>query len=981
MSDSNHTPASRPLLGLLAPKTGIVSLYGQEISWAAEIAVSEINEAGGVLGQKLDLAVVDDGSMPQTAVPAARRLLAQGCQAIIGNLLTNSRIAVAEEVCLPRQVPQLNFSFSEGAISNPWFFHYAALPNQQIDKMIPYMVADKGPKFFFAGSNYEWPRGSIDAAKRALRRAGGELVGEEYFPLGRADFKDLLDKVALSGADVFVPYFAGTEQLDLLTRFHDRGLKKRMSVVMGHYDEIMLSNLPPAVRAGFYSSNTYFMSVDTPESQRYLKRLAALKGVTGIWPKGNGILTNFGEGVYVCVKAFAQAANAAGSLDRNAIRSALENGSIDSPQGPVEMDANLRHAQINSYLARSSEQSGFEIVRDFGPIAPSVPHRYQSQPTSSANDQKDLDVRHQQPVGSVVPDDLRRILDVTDIGVLSTDETGKILEANHHICQLFGYTREELTGMSVHLLVPPAKRSEHPQHLAELSHSSSKKVMMGERGEIAGYRKDGSEFPAEASIMKYQNSAGQWSFVVTLRDISDRIQAQEQLLWQATHDSLTGLPNRSLMRERLEHALDRSVRSGKNVALLFVDLDGFKLINDTYGHDVGDELIKAVGNTLLETVRAGDTVARFGGDEFVILCENLNSDDIVGYQAERIVERLRKPIIVDNLQLFATASIGLAVGGGQDHSAESLLKNADAAMYRAKDEGRDGWTVFSPDIHDRAKGHLAIANGLRDAIANQELEAVFQPIVDTRTQTIVGAETLLRWHSPEGLIPPDVFIPIAEASGTIHALGRWVFEEACKMQVRISHSLPLNEDAYVSVNVSTREMAKSEYMSNMVSILWSTGANPSQLLLEITESAIMENIEDNMRLLKTLANLGLNCAIDDFGTGYSSLALLNKLPLDCLKVDRLFVNGLHKGGTDLALTSAVVGMAKALNLKVIAEGVETVDQLNVLKDIGCSNAQGYLFHKPMPADDFIEKLVANREDQSPNKNINTQGMHTPPSLH
>jgi ABC-type branched-subunit amino acid transport system substrate-binding protein len=283
----------------MPPLTGLVEIYGREISLAAQIACQEVNESGGVLGKPLELIFEDDGSLPESAVSAAKKLVDQHrCVAIIGNLLSNSRISVAYRVAEPCKIPYLNFSFYEGSIYNRYFFHFAALPNQQIDKMIPCMQKMFGPNMFFAGNNYEWPRGSIDAAKRVLELSKGKVVGEEYYPIGVGldDIDRLMDNLSKSGADVFVPYFAGIDQIHLLTAFTARGLKKRMAVVMGHYDEVMACHLPSVVREGFYSSNTYFMTVDTPENRRYLERLKAMPGITGIWPQGNGILTNFGGG-------------------------------------------------------------------------------------------------------------------------------------------------------------------------------------------------------------------------------------------------------------------------------------------------------------------------------------------------------------------------------------------------------------------------------------------------------------------------------------------------------------------------------------------------------------------------------------------------------------------------------------------------------------------------------------------------------------
>ncbi|WP_203219200.1 ABC transporter substrate-binding protein [Pseudoalteromonas sp. S16_S37] len=347
------------------------------MSKATKIACDEINEAGGVLGKKLQLIILDDGSVPQTAVPAAKKLVHEyHCDVLIGNLLSSSRIAVNLDVAEVEKVPYLSFSFYEGSIKGRYFFSFAALPNQQIDKMIPYIAARYGMKFFFAGANYEWPRGSIDAAKHALAQIGGEVVGEEYLQQGSIDFRSMLYRLYTSGADVFVSYFAGADQVNLLTQFSEMKLKGRMAVVMGHFDEVMAATLPMEVKSGFYSSNTYFMSVPTEENQRYLERLQRLESIDGLLPDRNGGLTNFGEGTYLCVKAFAKAVEQANSLDTDAIISALETIEVDSPQGHVKMDPITHHAYVNNYLSRCNQSGEFEIIESFGQIKPVIPHRY-----------------------------------------------------------------------------------------------------------------------------------------------------------------------------------------------------------------------------------------------------------------------------------------------------------------------------------------------------------------------------------------------------------------------------------------------------------------------------------------------------------------------------------------------------------------------------------------------------------------------------
>lgn len=967
MSKTRNSSERPPVkLGLMAPLTGLVELYGDEISWAGRIACDEINENGGVLGRPLELIIEDDGSLPETAVPAANKLVDEhACSAIIGNLLSNSRIAVADRVAGPKRIPFLNFSFYEGSIFNRYFFSYSALPNQQIERMIPYMARKFGPKMFFAGSNYEWPRGSIDAAKRALVRAGGEVVGERYLPIGSTDVEELLDSVAKSGADVFVPYFAGADQVNLLTEFTQRGLKERMSVVMGHYDEAMVANMPPAVREGFYSCNTYFMGIDTPENANYLERLGRMEGVTGIWPQGNGVLTNFGEGTYNCVHAFAKAANKAGSLDAEALVDMLEQTSVTGPQGRIDMDPRSHHAKVNTFLARCAADGTFNVIEKFGRIDPEIPARYKNAipglnerlPESRGNVVLLGEVGKNEllPAPSANVDTSDNILKSADVSIIAINEHGTIIQANHAAGDLFGYPLAELNGLEVHQLVPPYFRAEHKTHIARFLKSDIANISMGSRGEIHGYRKDGSEFPAEASIAKFHEKDG-WVMVVTMRDISARKVREEELLWHATHDSLTHLPNRSMMQERLKNTLQRSERRGEDVALIFIDLDGFKMINDSYGHTVGDNLLIAIGERLVDVVRPGDTVARFGGDEFVILCERIQDVDAIAVIAERIVEAMRKPLHLDEIELYATVSLGVAVGNGKTHQPEELLRNADAAMYMAKEQGRDGWKIFDYNIHKQAKEHLVIANGLRTAVSNNEFKVLFQPIVELKSRKIVGAEMLLRWHPSDTPIGPDKFIPIAESNGSIIPIGAWVFEQACLAQREFDQLPESLRPQYLSVNVSARQLNSPALVATFKAILLQTGADPSRIVIEVTETALMTDADGNVTVLDLLAGLGHKIAVDDFGTGYSSLSRLVQMPVNILKVDRAFIDKVDQTEKGRALVKAIISMSCALGLKVIAEGVETQAELDVLDDLDCNNVQGYYFYRPMPLDAFVTVL-------------------------
>ncbi|SEP58735.1 PAS domain S-box-containing protein/diguanylate cyclase (GGDEF) domain-containing protein [Ectothiorhodospira magna] len=933
-------------LGLMPPLTGLVALYGPEIVWAAEIATAEINAAGGLLGCPLELIVEDDGSMPETAVAAAKRLReVHGVNALIGNLLSNSRIAVATMVAEPTCTPYLNFSFYEGSISGRYFFHFAALPNQQIDKMIPYMAERFGLKMFFAGNNYEWPRGSIDAAKRALTKLGGEVVGELYLPIGISNeqLEHLLDDVAKSGADVFVPYFAGSDQIALLNRFAERGLKQRMAVVMGHYDEVLAGCLPPEVREGLFSCNTYFMAVNTPTNQAYLAQLERHPEVDALWPAGRGVLTNFGEGTYACVHAYAKAVTQAGTTDPEAVVAALEQIRFTSCQGEIVMDPVTHHAAVNCYLARGHADGTLSLVESFGRIAPQIPDRYRNSFTVPAAAAPSLAPPAPAPVSATGL--FERIFDATDVAVITTDEQGVILQANRSTSEMLGYDADELPGMSVHFLLPPHQRARHAQMFELFRHSADTQRRMGHRSEIEGYRKDGTQFPAEASISKFHDQ-GRLILVAILRDITAKKQAEEDLLWRATHDPLTRLPNRALIKDRLTKALQRSQRSQQCVALLFIDLDHFKLINDTHGHEAGDQLLVHVANRLLEQVRPGDTVGRLGGDEFVVLCENIDQNLQIERLAERINDALRLPLQLEHQTVVCTASIGLALGQGDIADADAMLRNADAAMYLSKEQGRDGWRPFSNELTDKARTRLELVNGLRHAMERDELTLVFQPIVSTQNGRIKGAEALLRWTPESGPISPAVFIPIAEQNGLVNPLGTWVFTRACETLARLMARYP-EEHFYLSVNLSTKQLDQPHLAEEFAAILQATGADPKRLVLELTETSLFSDVEKNLRELNRLADLGMRVAVDDFGTGYSSLLQLLRLPVSLIKIDREFVDGLDKRHDSRLIINAVIKMARALGKTVIAEGVENENQLFELKALQCEAVQGFLCARPM----------------------------------
>jgi diguanylate cyclase (GGDEF)-like protein/PAS domain S-box-containing protein len=526
------------------------------------------------------------------------------------------------------------------------------------------------------------------------------------------------------------------------------------------------------------------------------------------------------------------------------------------------------------------------------------------------------------------------------------------LECNPSACTMLGYSEEELVGASVHSLLPPHFRQQHAVYLQRFVEGGASSLSMNGRREIIGYRKDGSFFAIEASVAKIMQNE-QWLMVVTMRDISEQKNVEAAQARQASYDSLTGLPNRDLIRERLMNALQRSRRSDLHVALLFIDLDGFKLINSSQGHEVGDSVLKAVAKRLIEHVRPGDTVARVQGDAFVILCEQIEEPSLIGSLAERIMASLRLRFEHHEIPIFLTASIGIAIGKGNTYSADDMFRFADTAMLAVKEKARDGWQFFNENLQQQVKQRMILTNGLRVAIERNELSTRFQAIVAAESGRIVGAELLLRWHPPQGEISPAVFIPIAEATGSILAIGTWVFRQACQTQVQW-HKQWGEQAPYISVNVSPRQLNDSALVDEFAAILLETGANAAQILLEITETSLMADVETNLRVLHALTALGLRVAVDDFGTGYSSLAQLTRLPVAVLKIDRAFVDGIEKSPENRAVVRAIIGLGRALGLKLIAEGVETALQQRELCAYGCDLIQGYYFHRPLEQAVFID---------------------------
>lgn len=547
---------------------------------------------------------------------------------------------------------------------------------------------------------------------------------------------------------------------------------------------------------------------------------------------------------------------------------------------------------------------------------------------------------------------------MTDIAVIACDSAGRVTQANEHAVSLFGYPQSELIGLSIQELVPPRFRERHREHLQAFLEGPLSAVSMGDRRPVFGYRRDGSEFPAEASISKFREG-DQWVLVVSLRDISERQQANAELVWRANHDPLTGLPNRALLRDRLANALQRNHLQDYAVALLFIDLDGFKRINDSYGHEAGDAILMEARRRLMDSVRPGDTVARLGGDEFVVLCEQFADLEAIGTLAERLNGVMREPFPLADQEVFVTASIGVSLGHGDSQSAEELLRDADAAMYQVKERGRDGWQVFSGDLYDKAQRRLELASGLRTAVEDGTLSVHLQPIVGAQDGVIRGAEVLLRWSLNDQPVSPADFIPVSEATGSILPIGEWVFAQTCRVAAQLA-DLWRENAPYLSVNVSHRQLSDPDLTEQFARILAKSGAAPERIILELTESTVMSDTPAGLDTINRLAGLGLGIAVDDFGTGYSSLSQLLRLPVSTLKVDREFVDGIQGNTEHYAIVDAVLRMTRVLRLQVVAEGVENHGQAQLLREMGSEFLQGFHFHRPLPEAQFIALLERNR---------------------
>jgi len=531
-------------------------------------------------------------------------------------------------------------------------------------------------------------------------------------------------------------------------------------------------------------------------------------------------------------------------------------------------------------------------------------------------------------------------------GITVTDHRGDIVSVNPAFTLITGYTAAEALGQNPRIL----KSDRHtPEFYKAMWSDIIKKGQWS--GEIWNRRKSGEPYPEWLSISAIKDRGRTTHYVAVFHDISEMKRKEDKILHQASHDALTNLPNRLLLSDLLEKAISHAARAGHKLGVICFDLDNFKNINDTLGHAMGDELLKAAAVRISGMLRPEDTVARPGGDEFMVMLGELDDERDAVLVAERILDSFRRPFPVDGRELVLTASVGISIFPEDGDTPDALIKNADLAMYRAKEQGKNAYQLFTPQMNEAVTRRLNLEAGLRRALDRGEFLVHYQPRLSFLDMRTVGMEALVRWQREPGrLVPPMDFIPLAEETGLIVPLGEFVLETACARTVAINAAMGLS--LKVSVNLSARQFADTNLPELVDRILGRTGLAPECLEVEVTETVLMQNIATAANMLGQLAEMGVAASIDDFGTGYSSLYYLKKMPLKAIKIDRSFIRDIPRDPSDIAITTTIISMCRGLDLAVVAEGVETQEQFNFLLGLRCDECQGYLVSRPLPAPDF-----------------------------
>ncbi|QFT91131.1 Cyclic di-GMP phosphodiesterase Gmr [Bacillus sp. THAF10] len=546
------------------------------------------------------------------------------------------------------------------------------------------------------------------------------------------------------------------------------------------------------------------------------------------------------------------------------------------------------------------------------------------------------------------------VLESANDAIILSDNTGTIISWNTGAEKIFGFKKEEVVGQKLQTIIPKRYQKAHRKGMERYIATGEQKVI-GNTVELEAVKKDGSEIPIELSLASWKEEEAIY-FSSIIRDITERKRNEKKMNQMVYLDSLTGLPNRLLLNDRLSLAMDQADQNHDSLSIMFIDLDRFKYINDTLGHAVGDQLLIEVANRIQSFLGKHDTLSRQGGDEFIVLLPHTTAVEATK-RAKAIVDALNSSLIVEDQELYITPSIGIAMYPTDGKDIDTLIKNADTAMYQVKELGKNNFQFYTPAMNEAVSRRMTLEIGLRKALERDEFTVAYQPQIDVTTNEIIGAEALLRWNHPEwGSISPAEFIPIAEETGLILQIGEWILKEACLQNKRWQDQgyNPLR----MAVNISSRQFQQSDLLDRVKNILQETGLAAHYLELELTESIIQDSKHAVVKM-QQLKDMGIHLSIDDFGTGYSSLNYLKTFPIHTLKIDQSFTRNIYADPKDASLVETIITMAHNLNLKVIAEGVETVEQLQFLQQKQCNEAQGYYFSRPISAEDMRGLLEGN----------------------
>ncbi|MDH5542778.1 MAG: EAL domain-containing protein [Nitrospinota bacterium] len=543
-------------------------------------------------------------------------------------------------------------------------------------------------------------------------------------------------------------------------------------------------------------------------------------------------------------------------------------------------------------------------------------------------------------------------------GFIVADKTGTILFVNGSFSEITGYSVDEVLGKNPRIL----KSGKHDQEFYKNMWGSINTDGFWS-GEIWNKRKNGEIYPQRVSInmVKDSQKAPGIYYVAIFHDITESKKSEDEFRHRAYHDRLTGLPNRHLFYDRLNQAIGRASRNKSTCAALFIDLDNFKYINDSFGHDVGDLLLKEIANRLKQCARDVDTVSRIGGDEFTIILDTLTDKEESAIVAKRVLASISKELGIHEQELYITVSIGIAIYPENGKDAAELVKNADTAMYHAKEKGKNAYFYFTDALNVKAKKRMELEINLRKAINERKLIAFYQPKLNINTGKIVGMEALSRWPMADGkFLSPAEYIPVAEQTGMVIDMDSLMFEKSCEFTKRLKEYIPSENGFKVSVNLSSLNFESKGLSASIFNIIKKYGLSPKDVELEVTETLIIRNIESTIQILNSLDSKGLKISIDDFGTGYSSLSYLTQFPFSTLKIDQSFVHNLATDANSRTIATAIISIAKGLNVEVIAEGVENKEQLDILLEMGCDQIQGYLFSRPLPEEEMVALMKENK---------------------